>query len=216
MEQRDNCTGKRYIACGKSEGSFELYGTPGNALGAYLDGAEIILHGNAQDATGDTMNEGSITVYGSTGDAVGYAMRGGEIYIRDSAGYRGGIHMKAYKEKSPLLVIGGIAGSFLGEYQAGGTIVVLGIGAEDETVGDFCAVGMHGGKMFIRSKSKPLNLPPQINCHKADGEDMREVEKYVDEYCKRFGSSKEEIMSESFYILTPNSKNPYKRLYVYC
>lgn len=35
-------------------------------------------------------------------------------------------HMKEYKEKVPVLVIGGRTGSFLGEYQAGGIIVVLG------------------------------------------------------------------------------------------
>lgn len=37
--------------------------------------------------------------------------------------------MKAYKEKVPVMVIGGTAGSFLGEYQAGGVIVVLGLEA---------------------------------------------------------------------------------------
>jgi glutamate synthase domain-containing protein 3 len=34
--------------------------------------------------------------------------------------------MKAYQDKIPILVIGGTAGSFLGEYQAGGLIIVLG------------------------------------------------------------------------------------------
>lgn len=50
-------------------------------------------------------------------DATGYAMRGGKIFVRGNAGYRAGIHMKAYKDKTPVLVIGGKAGSFLGEYQ---------------------------------------------------------------------------------------------------
>ena len=35
--------------------------------------------------------------------------------------------MKAYKEKIPVMIIGGHTGSFLGEYQAGGIIIVLGI-----------------------------------------------------------------------------------------
>lgn len=100
---------------------------PGNALGAYLNGAEITVSGNAQDAVGDTMNEGKIVVHGQIGDAAGYAMRGGRIYIKGNAGYRAGIHMKAYKDKKPIMVIGGRAGSFLGEYQAGGIIIVLGL-----------------------------------------------------------------------------------------
>jgi glutamate synthase domain-containing protein 3 len=36
--------------------------------------------------------------------------------------------MKAYEDDLPVLVIGGRAGSFLGEYQAGGIIIVLGKG----------------------------------------------------------------------------------------
>ena len=66
------------------------------------------------------MNDGTIIVHGSIGDAAGYAMRGGEIFVRGSAGYRAGVHMKAYEDKLPVMVIGGCAGSFLGEYQAGG------------------------------------------------------------------------------------------------
>ena len=133
------CLGQRFIAAGMSRKSIEIDGIPGNALGAYLDGANIIVNCSAQDATGDTMNAGEITIHGSTGDAAGYAMRGGAIYVQGDAGYRAGIHMKEYKEKVPVLVIGGRTGSFLGEYQAGGIIVVLGIGSEDrQPVGNFC------------------------------------------------------------------------------
>ena len=121
-----NCVGQRYIAAGLTGREIEISGTPGNALGAYLNGGAIRVLGNVQEATGDTMNGGEIDVFGSAGDASGYAMRGGKIFIRGDAGYRCGIHMKAYKENKPAIVIGGRAGSFLGEYQAGGIIVVLG------------------------------------------------------------------------------------------
>ena len=115
-----NCLGQRFLAAGISDKTVTVSGIPGNALGAYLNGAKIEVMGNAQDAVGDTMNDGTIVIHGNVGDAVGYAMRGGHIYVRGNAGYRAGIHMKAYKEKQPALVIGGKAGSFLGEYQAGG------------------------------------------------------------------------------------------------
>ena len=53
--------------------------------------------------------------------------------------------MKAYEEKVPVMVIGGCAGSFLGEYQAGGVIVVLGIDSHaKKIVGNFPGTGMHG------------------------------------------------------------------------
>lgn len=211
----DNCIGQRYIGAGRHSGDVIINGTPGNALGAYLDGADIIVNGNAQDATGDTMNEGTITIYGSSGDATGYAMRGGVIYVRDNAGYRAGIHMKSFKEKLPVLVIGGRAGSFLGEYQAGGLIIVLGLGCDTIPVGAFCGTGMHGGKMFIRTNEVPADLPKQVVAKEATEEDLEEIEQYVSEYCNKFNSNINEILEHKFYILTPDTKNPYKQLYTH-
>ena len=123
------CMGQRYIASGLSGKHLRIHGIPGNALGAYLNGAEITVRSSAQDAVGDTMNAGQITITGSSGDATGYAMRGGRIFVRGNVGYRAGIHMKAYQEKVPVIIVGGETGCFLGEYQAGGTIIVLGLGS---------------------------------------------------------------------------------------
>lgn len=210
----DDCLGQRYIAAGRTNGDVIINGTPGNALGAYLNGSNLTVYGNAQDATGDTMNEGSIVIYGSSGDATGYAMRGGKIFVRDNAGYRAGIHMKHYKEKTPVLIIGGKAGSFLGEYQAGGYIVVLGLGCDSAIpVGNFCGTGMHGGKIYIRTDKLPSDLPEQVEARKATEQDINEIDGYLTEYCDKFSMDKKEILNHSFYCLVPNSKNPYKRLY---
>ncbi len=62
-----NCCGQRYIGCGLSGKELQIYGTPGNALGAYLSGANLFVHGNGQDAAGDTMDGGSIYVDGLFG-----------------------------------------------------------------------------------------------------------------------------------------------------
>ncbi len=211
----DNCIGQRYIGSGRRSGDIIINGTPGNALGAYLDGADIVVNGNAQDATGDTMNEGSITIYGSSGDATGYAMRGGAIYVRDNAGYRAGIHMKSYKEKLPVLVIGGSAGSFLGEYQAGGLIIVLGLECDEIPVGGFCGTGMHGGKMFIRTNEIPSDLPSQVVATQASEDDLNEIKSYIYEYCDKFNKNPDYILQHKFYILIPDTKNPYKQLYTH-
>ena len=211
----EECCGQRYIAAGLKNVSVTINGTPGNALGAYADGAVITVNGNAQDATGDTMNDGEIVIYGSSGDATGYAMRGGRIFVQKNAGYRAGIHMKAYKDKQPKLVIGGSAGCFLGEYQAGGTIIVLGLGCEKgkAPVGSFCGTGMHGGKMFIRSAVAPTGLPEQVSCRVASDGDKAEIKELVDEYCHHFGCDAKEILDSNFYVLVPDTNNPYKRLY---
>ena len=127
----DNVCGQRYICSGLSGKKVTIHGIPGNALCCYLDGCDVEVLGNAQDATGDTMNSGTLTIHGHCGDATGYAMRGGTILIEGNVGYRAGIHMKAYQTHIPVLVVGGEAGSFLGEYQAGGYIIVLGLNTHD-------------------------------------------------------------------------------------
>ncbi|MBQ6042802.1 MAG: glutamate synthase [Clostridia bacterium] len=208
------CSGQRFICAGMSDVCVSIEGVPGNALGAYLNGAAITVNGNAQDAVGDTMNGGRIIVRGNIGDAAGYAMRGGCIFVKGDAGYRAGIHMKAYKEKVPVMVIGGAAGSFLGEYQAGGLIMVLGLGiGEKRIVGDFPCTGMHGGKMILRSDCRDICFPGQVNVRPASAEDIEETEKYVAEYCRLFDADKTQVMDSPFTVVTPDSSNPYKRLY---
>ena len=79
------CLGQRFIAAGMSDKNISIKGVPGNALGAYLNGATIDVFANAQDAVGDTMNAGKIVVHGNIGDAAGYAMRGGKIFVEGDA-----------------------------------------------------------------------------------------------------------------------------------
>lgn len=211
--------GHRYIGAGVSGKKLKVSGVPGNALGAYLDGSTIEVFGNAQDAIGDTMNKGTIVVHGSCGDTAGYGMRSGSIFIKGNAGYRVGIHMKEYMDLVPTVVVGGIVGDFLGEYQAGGTIIVLGLSdasnAGKPTVGHFCATGQHGGRIFIRSDVTPKNLPKQVICRTADDDDKQFIRPFVEKYIAHFGVSQtaDEILSAHFFAVLPNSKSPYKQLY---
>ena len=211
----DNCLGQRYIASGLAGKNLVINGLPGNALGAYLDGSQIKVFGNTQEATGDTMNEGEIVIYGDAGDATGYAMRGGRIFVQGNSGYRTGIHMKEYQDKIPVVVIGGRVGSFLGEYQAGGVIVVLGVGQQGQLpVGYFTGTGMHGGKIFLRSDFEPEGLPPQVICREATEEDKQQILPYVQDFCGYFGGEAQQLLAPRFYLLLPNTQNPYKQLYV--
>lgn len=210
-----NCLGQRFIAAGMGKRTITIEGVPGNALGAYLNGADIIVHGNAQDAVGDTMNEGRIVIHGRIGDAAGYAMRGGKILVKGDAGYRAGIHMKAYKEKVPVMVIGGCAGSFLGEYQAGGTIIVLGLGNHGrKIVGNFPCTGMHGGKMYLRGDCGNILFPDQVTVHLANHQDMEEIKEYLEEFCAEFRFDPSKVLDAPFTVVTPDSRNPYKQMYV--
>ena len=209
----DHCCGQRFIGAGSRDKQIRINGTPGNALGCYMNGTKIEVYGNGQDAIGDTMNDGMICIYGNAGDACGYAMRGGKIYVKGSAGYRTGIHMKEYKDKKPVIIIGNEVGSFFGEYQAGGILVVLGMESENKApVGYYCAVGMHGGKMYIRCDALP-KLPGQVVANRATAEDMEQIRGDLESFADHFGYTMEQILEKPFYVLTPNTNNPYKSLY---
>ena len=126
--QLDHVNGQRYIGAGlRSRAKIIINGVPGNDLAAFMDGCELVVNANAQDAAGNTMNSGKIVIHGDARDLIGYSMRGGKIFIRGSVGYRVGIHMKSYEEQVPVLVIGGTAKDFLGEYMAGGIVALLGL-----------------------------------------------------------------------------------------
>lgn len=161
------------------------------------------------------MNAGRIVIHGSLGDTAGYAMRGGEIYVRGDAGYRTGVHMKAYGDKFPVIVVGGRTGSFLGEYQAGGILIVLGLTESTESiVRNFPCTGMHGGKLFIRSACENVLFPEQVAPRAATAQDMEEILPYLQTFARLFGEDYEKICNAPFTLVVPDSQNPYHQMYV--
>lgn len=211
-----NLCGQRYIACGGKPRRFTLRGTPGNGLGQYMDGAQVEVFGNCQESVGDTMNGGEIVIHGSCGDACGYGMRGGRILIKENVGYRAGIHMKAYMDHSPVLVVGGTADSFLGEYLAGGLIAVLGIGANGAyPCRFFCGTGMHGGKIVLRCDEAPTGLPRQVLVREMTDEDRDALAPHVEAYCQHFGGDAAALLAQRYYVLTPNPAAGYRQLYTF-
>jgi glutamate synthase domain-containing protein 3 len=208
--------GQRYIGTDlDSTMQIDIYGVPGNDLGAFMNGPRITVHGNVQDACGNTMNDGLIVVHGCAGDLTGNSMRGGKIFVRDGVGYRVGIHMKEYQNKKPTLVVGGVAQDFFAEYMAGGVALVLGLNVEDgkKCVARFVGTGMHGGVVYTRGDIFKLSEGCKIA--KAGKRDMRVVEGLVREFCGYFGNDPAEVMSKQFYRITPMSKRPYEKLYSY-
>lgn len=202
---------QRYLGCAMPEGKrLEIFGTPGNDMASYMDGGQIEVFGNAQDQVGNTMNAGNIVIHGRCGDAAGYAMRGGQIYIRDDCGWRVGIHMKQYENKTPTIVIGGDAGSFLGEYMAGGIIVLMG------RAGEYLATGMHGGIIYLKKEYLETGVPEGLVLEELDEQDERTLaellEKYDGYFAEELGSSVANTVG-SFSKLVPASSRPYASMY---
>ncbi|MFB3926616.1 MAG: hypothetical protein ACE14T_11240 [Syntrophales bacterium] len=215
-----NVNGQRYIADGIDEKiTMEIYGTPGQDMAAFMKGPEIIVHGNAQDGVGNTMDDGKIVINGMAGDIVGYGMRGGRIYIRGDVGYRVGIHMKAYKDKVPVIVIGGKAGDFLGEYMAGGIIVLLGMFGGDRNgrppAGYFLGTGMHGGVIYIRGTVETHRLGKGLKPAELNEEERKELRIFLEDFCSTFELNINGILKEEFYRIAPNTHRPYGNMYAY-
>jgi glutamate synthase domain-containing protein 3 len=211
-----NVYGQRYIGTDLDDHlSIDIYGTPGNDLGAFMKGVNITVHGNVQDGCGNTMDHGKIVVHGRAGDLVGHSMRGGKIFIRDDAGYRVGIHMKEYLRKRPAIVIGGTAQDFLGEYMAGGVLVVLGLTMKNGSRHDarFVGTGMHGGTIYIRGEVS--HLGEEVEVKELNKADYRILGSLVDEFCRHYGLDAEKILESKFNKLVPVSSRPYGSLYAY-
>lgn len=91
--------------------------------------------------------------------------------------------------------------------------MVLSLGSEEMSVGDFIGTGMHGGRIFIRTDKEPANLPSQVIAGMASNEEMQDIIPYISEFAGYFGFDAQALVKDRFYILKPNAKNPYKQLY---
>jgi len=208
--------GQRYIGTNlKTNMSIDIYGTPGNDLAALMNGPHITVHGNAQDCIANTMNEGKIVVHGRAGDITGYGMRGGKVFIRDDIGARAGIHMKEYMDKKPYLVVGGTAMDFLGEYMAGGVLIVLGLTLKngEQHKSRFVGTGMHAGVIYVRGNV--THLGKEVKITEVDKGDLLIIEGLVREFCSYFKADFDEVLSKNFMKIVPYSHRPYGRVYAY-
>jgi glutamate synthase domain-containing protein 3 len=212
--------GQRYIGCGlKGEGLLiDIEGLPGNDLATFMDGPTVRVYDNAQDGLCNTMNAGKVSIWGDAGDVLAYGMRGGKLFVRGDVGYRTGIHMKEYEGKRPLVVAGGRAGDFLGEYMAGGLLVVLGLDAEpgESLTGGYLGTGMHGGLIFLRGEVEDwqLGAEPGITCDLGD-DDWALLREAVGEFASEFNLDVEELLDARFSKLWPKSTRPYGDLYAH-
>lgn len=215
IELRNVC-GQRYIGTDLDKPvEIDILGTPGNDLGVFMDGPKIIVHGNAQDGCGNTMNSGEIVIHGRAGDIIGLAARGGKIFVKESVGYRAGIHMKEYEDKKPVLVIGGTAQDFVGEYMAGGVLVLLGLNGSESHKANFIGTGMHGGVIYLRGKVNEYQLGKEVGVAELDEKDSQTLQGLVGEFAAHFDCDAAEILKHRFVKLYPRWLRPYGRLYAY-
>jgi len=210
-----NVLGQRYIGGGiNTSGKIMIHGTPGQDLGAFMNGAEITVFGNAQDGVGNTMNAGKIVVHGKAGEIPGHSMRGGKIFIKDDVEYRAGIHMKEYLNQVPWLIIGGTAKDYCGEYMAGGKLVVLNLSARPGSpVGYSVGTGIHGGAIFVRGPVADFQLGPGAIFTAIDNDDVAFLVSALGEYSADLAVEVPFDPETDFVKITCRGHRPFEKLY---
>jgi glutamate synthase domain-containing protein 3 len=125
--------------------------------------------------------------------------------------------MKEYQGKRPVVVIGGTAQDFLGEYMAGGIIILLGLnlkeGENHRT--KYVGTGMHGGVIYLRGSIPNYHLGKEVGMAKLDENDVILLKEYVNRFAALFGYDTESILKGNFIKLYPRFLRPYGRLYTY-
>ena len=220
--------GQRYIGNGITDKNVTIIveGVAGQDLGMFMAGAHVVVEASAQDGVGNTMDSGSVVVHGNAGDVVGYGMRGGSVFVRGDVGYRVGIHMKEFKTHKPLIVAGGCARDFFGEYMAGGELVLLGLTSDgtlaaDELVGNYIGTGMHGGVIYVRGAVEQDQCGKEVGIFEADEKDLgllaKHIKTYAETFASDFATTSEELaellLGQTWTKLVPVSSRPYGNLY---
>lgn len=215
-----NVRGQRYIGAGLTAADLllEVEGVPGEDLAFCMGGPTVVVRGHGQNAIANTMDSGTVIVHGIGGDALAYGMRGGKLFIRDSVGYRVGIHMKEYQHRKPAAVIGTTTGDFLGEYMAGGTLVILNRNNESESVAGQAdktlATGIHGGEIYIFNYDVPSYLPGiGSTLLSPEKKDMERVRSLVEEYCLHFGFDPKPLLERELVKIMPAGSRPFHKFY---
>ena len=81
-------------------------------------------------------------------------------------------------------------------------------------VGVFCAAGMHGGKIDIRSLHMPARLPAQAKLHPVQAEEgQAEIAALVHSYCHDFDANEAEWLKSRYWCLQPDDDSSYRHLY---
>nr|WP_094227251.1 hypothetical protein [Methanolobus psychrotolerans] len=212
----NNVLGQRFIGNGlRGDAKITINGVPGGDLGMFMSGPECEIFGDAEHAPGNTMDSGALFIHGSAGDAVAHSMRGGKVFVKGNIGYRGGIHMKEYEDKRPILAVGGTSHAFLGEYMAGGLILIFGIGQESAVQDRGIGSGIHGGEIVIRGDVNEKLLGVGAKKVAFNEDDLKRLTPVIKEFCERFGIDPSSFLDTNYSRIIPASSRPFAGKYTW-
>jgi glutamate synthase domain-containing protein 1/glutamate synthase domain-containing protein 3 len=218
--------GQRFCGCGLGIGTsdvkIDVYDSAGDYLASGIDGAEIYVHGNAQDQLGQIMKSGKLVIYGDVGQTFMYGAKGGNVYVMGNAAGRPLINAVG----CPRVVINGtcldyLAESFMaGNPLNGGGFVILN-GIEFSSDGKIIAQDIpypgsnlfslaSGGAIYLRDPNK-LIVNEQLNggeFSELSSNDWKLILPYLEENERLFGISIDRDL-----LSVDGKKMTYNRIY---
>ena len=177
---------KRTVGARLANGESRVYtGSAGQSFGAFLDGSELVVEGEAQDYVGKGMGSGVLVVKPFVGDAAEapvlagntclYGATGGRLFVAGRVGER-----FCVRNSGAVAVVEG-AGDHFCEYMTGGTAVALG------PVGWNAGAGMTGGVAYM-TEWRQLNTDSVV-AREVPADDAGELRALIEEHHRRTGSA---------------------------
>ncbi len=146
--------GQRGIGMGIGSGVttdtvLDIFGSPGEYLGAFNMGALIRVHGHAQNFTGMVMHSGTLQIHGDAGKVTGYSSKGGTFHILGNVVDRGWVCAVSDPRGPGLQVnVVGTAHEHLCQALMGGSVMMLGLFRDHEGLLRQMATPYRGAKIL--------------------------------------------------------------------
>jgi len=122
--------------------------------------------------------------------------------------------MKEYGGLKPVIVLGGAARDFLGEYMARGRIVMLNLeGDPREAVDCYLGTGMHGGKIYVHGEVAEWQLGIGARLSELSDEDWAELQGILREYSSDMDLDLSDLKRGDLVKVSPLSHRPYGKMY---
>ncbi|MGA1819540.1 MAG: hypothetical protein ACMUHU_00880 [Thermoplasmatota archaeon] len=163
-------TGHNNIAVGLDmECEINISGQAGDLLGAFNNGAILLMDGSCGDLAGDTLLKGGIIIIGNCGRRTGASIQNGIVVVKGNCGAQAGIGM----EGGTLIIDGNVDGD-LAPHMADGTIIVTG-----NVKGGICPDST-GGTIFVGGEiGSGLENVEKVE---TTSKDSTKLSKYFDHY----------------------------------
>jgi glutamate synthase domain-containing protein 3 len=123
--------------------------------------------------------------------------------------------MKEYQAKRPILVVGGSARAFLGEYMAGGLVIVLGVDGVTPVSERGVGSGIHGGEIIVRGRIDPTCLGGGAEQKKVTNDQKKAIRPILEDFARAFTIDPEPILAADYSRIIPASGRPFANMYTW-